>query len=329
MHCPNCGSESSTSARFCRQCGAALFAEGDNTEVLRRSYAGPNASPSVATADSAPLPPSVADMFAGDTMRYPQPPSAPPTYAPPQYPAPSVPTVSLKKKRRGLLKVGALVLALLVAGGIGAAINESAQDGRVELSPAERARLELMRREDGLNRSVVGVVAEQRERMREDIERRMEEVRRAREEAERAAERGGAMATGEQPVDLSGFEYPGATSGQYSRVPGREMLTQVTGDSFETITQHYRQKLGPPLVQVVGRNDKQALFQSADAPPVAVLVREARGRGRQWEIVVLRSPFRFPVAQPPLPPPAPEAPPPPPAPDAKKSEDAPRAKAAQ
>jgi hypothetical protein len=123
----------------------------------------------------------------------------------------------------------------------------------------------------------------------------MEEVQRAREEAERAAERGGAALAGEPPLNLSRFEYPGATSGQYSRIPGREMMTQMTGDSFDTITQYYQQKLGPPLAQISG---KQALFQSAGPVPVAVLVRDGRGRGRQWEIVLMRSPLRFLTAQP-------------------------------
>lgn len=291
MHCPTCGSETFASARFCRQCGAALFADGDILERAGRQYARPDANPAVATVDSAPLPPSIADAIAADTMRYPQPPQAAQSaYASPAHSAgspPAVPTASLGRKRR-LLKWGVPVLTLVIGCGIGAAINEESQRGRVYLSQAERTRLEQMRREDALNRARLDLVADQRERAKEDIERQMEEVQRAREEAERAAERGGPVVAGEQPLNLSGFEYPGATSGQYSRIPGREMMTQMTGDNFETITQYYQLKLGPPLAQISG---KQALFQSAGPTPVAVLVRN--GRGRQWEIVLMRSPLRF------------------------------------
>lgn len=301
MNCPNCGYESSATARFCRNCGAALATEGNDPEAARRAYVRPDAQ---STTTATPPPPSIADVISGETLRYPQPPVAPSAAPSPSAP-PSVPTASLRKRQRPL-KWAALGLALVLAGGIGAAINQDAQRDRVRLSPQERARLELMRREESLNRTMIEALTEQHDRLREEMERRIEEVQRAKEEAERA----GAAVTGEPALDLSSFEYPGATSGEYSRLTGRELLTQTTTDDFEAVTKYYRQKLGAPLVQIIERNEKQALFQSPGTPPIAVLVQPGERRGRQWEIVILRSPFRSPVVPPviaPIPPPKPPA----------------------
>src|SRR5205823_11572799 len=113
----------------------------------------------------------------------------------------------------------AFVLALLISGGIGAAINEDANSGRVYLPSEDRARLERLRAEDRINQTMTGSVIERQDRMREEMERRLEEVERKKEEAERTVERGDAAATGEKPLDLTGLEYRGASAGQYSRIP--------------------------------------------------------------------------------------------------------------
>lgn len=123
----------------------------------------------------------------------------------------------------------------------------------------------------------------------------MEDVERAREEAERAAERG-LTGLDEKPLDLKDYEYPGATSGQYSRIPGKELTTLRTKDDFETIVQHYQSKLGKPYVVLNDRNNKRALFQSAGTPSVTVLVQETNDRNRE-KIFAMRSPFRFPKPQ--------------------------------
>jgi hypothetical protein len=149
-----------------------------------------------------------------------------------------------------------------------------------------------------MSQTLTGSVIERQERVREELERRLEAVERAREEAERAAERDEVAATGEEPLTLMGYEYQGATAGHYSRIPGRELLTQRTTDDFETVSRFYQERLGKPLVQVGERNARQVLFQSAGTPSVTVLVRESPHRSRRTEIIVLRSPFRFLIAQP-------------------------------
>jgi hypothetical protein len=258
-------------------------------------------------AGSAPLPPSIGDAVAGDTARYQQPSPAPmPSYMPPARVLPVARTSSLKSKRR-YLKWGGFVLALFISGGIGAAINEESNSDRFYLSREDRVRLERLQTEDRINGALTGSVVERQERLREELGQRLEAIERAREEAERAAERGDLASPGEKPLDLTAYEYPGASGGQYSRIPGREMLTGRTPDNFETVIRHYQEKLGKPFVQVGERNQKQALFQSTGTPSVTVLVREIRDRSRQPEIIILRSPFRFTAAQPEAEKPATEA----------------------
>lgn len=295
LNCPSCGYESQDNSRFCRQCGVPLLAERDLAEARTRNYGRQSA---VVAAPSAPLPPSIGDAVAGDTARYQQPlPAMPSAYAPPGMISPAANTASFKSKRR-YLKWGGFMLALLISGGIGAAINEESNNGRIYLSSDDRARLERLRAEDRLNQTLTGSVTEQQQRVREELERKLETIERAKEEAERAAERGEAGITGEKALDLRGVEYQGASAGQYSKIPGKELLTQRTKDDFETVSQFYEGKFGKPFVQINERNQKQALFQSASTPSITVLVREGRDRTRQTEITILRSPFSFLAAKP-------------------------------
>lgn len=222
------------------------------------------------------------------------------SYNPPLASIPSLTpsTSSLKKKGRRLLKVGALLLALLVSGGIGAAINEAENDGKIYVSSADRVRLERMRIEDDTQRTLVNSVEEFQERSREQLTQRLESIERAKDDAERAASRGDLPILGEKPLDLSQYEYPGASGGQFSRIPGREMMTQRTKDDLDTVVRFYQEKIGKPFIQTTERNSvRQILFQTLSTPSVTVLVRDVRDRTRQPEIIILRSPFRFPALQ--------------------------------
>lgn len=301
LNCPSCGYESPDNSRFCRQCGAPLLAERELAEARTRNY-GRQAQVGAA-APSAPLPPSIGDVVAGETARYQQSfQAAPPAYTPLDKISPAANTASFKPKRR-YLKWGGVVLALLISGGIGAAINEESNNGRVFLSGEDRARLERLRAEDQMNETMIGSVIERQERVRQDLERRLEEIERSKEEAERAAERGDVATTGEDPLNFTAYEYQGASAGQYSRIPGKELLTQRTTDDFEKVIQFYGSPpfdFGKPFVQINDRNQRQALFQFGGTrnPSFTVLVREVREQSFHTEIIMLRSPFRFPTAQP-------------------------------
>ena len=149
LNCPSCSYGSPDSARFCRQCGAPLPAESELTESTTQHYS--RREPIVAAAPSAPLPPSIGDAVAGETARYQQPLQVVPSaYMPPDRVLPVVNTASLRPKRR-YLKWGGLVLALLISGGIGAALNQGSNSRRIYLSPEDRVRLERLRMEDQVN----------------------------------------------------------------------------------------------------------------------------------------------------------------------------------
>ncbi|HWQ32310.1 MAG TPA: zinc-ribbon domain-containing protein [Blastocatellia bacterium] len=307
MHnCPACGYESPVGARFCRQCGAMLAGETDFTEASTRNFGRQTAPPPATTVASAPLPPSISDAVSSNTARYPQAAPPQPAYQAPVWNPPVANTASLRPRRR-LLKWGGWALALLLSAGIGASINRNSYRNYMFVSQADRARLEQLRLQDRINQTMTDSVIEQQERAKDELERRMDEIERASREAERAAERGLTAATADSPLDLSEYEYPGATAGQYSRIPGRELLTQRTRDDFATVSQFYQQKLGRPVMQTLERNRQQALFQSPGKPAVAVLVREGRDRSRQPEITIIRSPFNFPWLQPNQPEPKTEA----------------------
>lgn len=68
--CQHCSYESPIGARFCRQCGAQLFAETEASAASTRNYGRQESAPPVAAPGSGHLPPSVADAIAGETERY-------------------------------------------------------------------------------------------------------------------------------------------------------------------------------------------------------------------------------------------------------------------
>ncbi len=307
QHCSICHYESPEGAKFCRQCGAPLYAESELSGAGTRNYGRQEGAPtpSAFLPNPAPsVPPSVVDAFGPETARYPKAPSSAgvgtsslpniaPMYAQPApvYMPPVHNTAPIKPKRK-LLKWGGSLLLLLIAGGIGAGINEESNSGRTYLSGEDRARLERLRIEDRLTRTLTSAVTEQNDRIQDELRQRLDDVERAKEDARRAAERG-LVGLDEKPLDLKEFEYPGAASGQYSRIPGKELTTLRTRDDFETIVQHYQAKLGQPYVTLNERNNKRALFQSGGTPSATVLVQETNDRNRD-KISIMRSPFRFP-----------------------------------
>lgn len=304
MQCTICNYESPEGAKFCRQCGAPLYAESEMSGADTRNYGRQDNGPIL----SAPLPkpaPSVVDAFGSETARYYKAPAAAsvgtsslPNVAPmyaqhaPVYMPPIQNTAPIKTKKRRFLKLAGGLLLLLIAGGIGAGINEESNDGRIRLSRDDQVRLERLRAEDRLNHTTFNSVIELNNRLREELERRAEEIERAKEDAERAAERG-STGLDEKPLDLSQYDYDNTTSAQYSRIVGKELMTLRTQDNFETLVNFYKRKLGDPVVILTERNNKRAIFQSNGTPSVTILVQETNDRNRE-KIFAMRSPFRFP-----------------------------------
>jgi hypothetical protein len=136
---------------------------------------------------------------------------------------------------------------------------------------------------------------EAEDRSREALDKAREAMRSAEEAARQAGEAGAALApTDEKLLDFVEFGYPGATVSNSIRIPGREMLTMRTTDSFDAVDHFYQKKLGEPILKINESVEKRLIFQSGAPPLISVSVETVPGpAGPELKIVVLRSPFRF------------------------------------
>jgi hypothetical protein len=310
--CQQCGYESPDNAKFCRSCGAALAAENEFSVAATRNYGRQEAAPAAAPAavQSAPLNPSVVpsvvDAFGEPTARQYAPPPQPATpnvsNTNPFYHAPIAPQYSYAPppsgKKRRLLKWGAAAGALAFAMGIGAAINDS--DNNARLSPEEFALIEATRSEERLNDKLARNLNDASARSKRTIDDLIRQIDSASQEARRTAERGNkANVSGIPLLDLDKYEFDQATVSSAIRIPGKEMRQQFVNSDFGYLVQHYEKLLGKPIVLQNGEDDdeKRALFQSPGTPEqasISVLIKHNDENDRQWEILIVRSPFSFP-----------------------------------
>ncbi len=281
--CQQCGFLSPTSARFCRQCGSTLFVETELSGAATRNYG--RQEPSIATPVSGHLPPSVGDAIAGETERYYQP--------PPWSPVPLTPnTAPIQSKAKSPMWI--VLMLILFFGVSGGAFLTGKNVGRRTGSPPIEysAEDEARQREEDQRRELEDRIREAQDRAREALDRQREALDRAREAAEQAGEAGAAIALpNEKLLDLTPYEYPGATVGSSIRIPGHEILSQRTSDDFDAVLQFYQKKLGKPIIHSNETWEKRLLFQSAGTPAISVSVETDYEHGGQLKIVVLRSPF--------------------------------------
>lgn len=296
--CPTCRFESPLGAKFCRQCGAPIIAESEFTGASTRNYG--RQEPAFASVGSAPLPPSIGDAISSDTARYQPPPQAP--VAPQAFLTPSISTAPLHRKARNW-RVFAFFLVLLVGIGLGAFFAVLHIDRADVTDPVELAQLETQAAEVQRQQEMAAHIRQTQDRAREAQDRIREAEQHAREMAEQAAASGAPFVPGEaKPLDLSPFEYPGAATGSYSRIPGSEMVQLRSKDSFDAILQHYQKKLGKPLMLMNDDDDKSAFFQSTGAPALFVSIESDDDNDGFWKIVITRAPFQYPQLAAPAPP---------------------------
>jgi hypothetical protein len=290
--CQHCSYQSPLGARFCRQCGAQLIAETELSSAETRNYGRQEPAPSVATAGSGRLPPSVADVIAGDTERY---------YQTPYAPVHAASATSQIRSRTGYWHWVALLFALLAVMMIGGAVIRG---HRTPVTPEEiqreddaRRRQDAMRRQEDAMRRAEDRQRQAEDRARQAQDRAREALDRVREANERAVEAGDEVApTDAKPLDLSQYEYPGAAVSSAIRIPGREMLTmRLPKEQFDAVNQFYQKILDKPIIERNEAEEKRLIFQSKTTPSIAVSVETDFSRpGPPLKIVVLRSPFRLP-----------------------------------
>ncbi len=286
--CSSCNYESPASAKFCRQCGAPLYAENDLSGASTRNYGRQEAAPAMPV--SAPLPPpSVADLFGANTARHYQ---APPVYVQPVIN--TAPITGSSSKFRSWWLIAFVLLILFVGVGVGRLLVPGPNRDEMPVSPEHLAQMEAHAQMQAQQQMMADRIREAQERAREAQDRIREAQERARELAERAAESGAALTPSDgKPLDLSKYEYPGANVGNYSHITGYEMMQLRTKDSFDAIKDFYQKKLGKPLLFINdGDDDKSLFFQSNTSPAVFVSVEHDDDSDR-WQITITRAPFQF------------------------------------
>jgi hypothetical protein len=297
LHCNKCGHDSPDTDKFCRFCGAQLKPETEFTSAptLNHGKVEPQ-GPSLGTGR---LPPSIGDITLGETGRmYYAPqyvPGPPPVMAQPQMVvAPAPQKHSVGRAFSGFFKG---LMILLLFGGLLAATASAvffSQEARRERD--RRNDVENRRRDRGDGNYATGRA--------QDAWDQMEEALNLMQEASEKAATVGAEITsdGQKPVDLSKYAYPDARTTAAFEGSGKEMLSQISREKFETVRSFYEKQFGKPVIQAGQRNNgpgrnsgpQKLLFQSTFAPTILVKIEDDRGPGDQVKITILRSLFHFP-----------------------------------
>jgi hypothetical protein len=248
--CSSCGYVSETTAKFCRQCGAALALPSDesspSSEAATRQYGRQTPSPAPAAPRSSPFispspqpPPSFAEAFGTETARMPgqaqAPPGAPMSYGRPVGP-PINPVYSAPKSNWWKWLLGFVAISLLVCGGLGYyALRSAAEFGR-----------------------------------------------RVAQEAEKAAN----VPAVPGALSLEQLKYPNAKSFKTVAVFGQEILTMTTADGFDQVKTFYEQQLGQANLKVDEASRRTLVFQQT---PFMVTIKPSERDADELQIVVIRS----------------------------------------
>jgi hypothetical protein len=287
--CKACGYESPETDKFCRQCGGQLAVETEASAATTLNHGRVEPNPPVASVGTGRFPPSVGDVIAADTERYYSPPQyasapanieRPPTYAPIDPAKPS-----RLKVFSGLMKglfMFLLVAALLVTTGIAVRFSMEADEARRRLN--ERVSASEGREDAG------GRAQNAWDQMEEALQL-------ANEAAERAARAGATLTiSGEKPIDLNKYLYPGAQVESMIDSKGNEALSLQANDDFDDVQKYYDRLLGKPVLQVAvdrwGNQRRKLLYQSPNLPSILVKVEEIDRR--KVKITILNSFLRFP-----------------------------------
>jgi hypothetical protein len=266
--CSQCGFVSPVPSKFCRQCGAALFAESESSEASTRNYGRQTPAPVPETPPTShPFtsptpqpPPSMADAFAPETMRlqnqpqmpYGQPPTPmgmPPVS--PAYPAPPA------KSNWWKWLLGFALVTLLVCGGLIGYVfmraNQIARDIQREIN------------QPGVEGGVPGGVPGG------------------------PPPPPGAPQPPPPPGTAPEFEkltYPNAKITSRVSAFGQQVMEMKTTDTLAQVKEFYVKQMGAPVVESDDGNDKALVFQK---PPLMVTVGADRKAPGQNSITIIRS----------------------------------------
>jgi hypothetical protein len=288
--CKACGYESPETDKFCRQCGGQLAVESEASAAVTLNHGRVEPNPPMASVGTGRFPPSVGDTIAGNTERYYSPPQyAPPGPAnierPPAYAPLNPPPPSRLKTFSGFMKgmfMFLLVSALLVTTGMAIRFSMEADQARRRLDERNRA-MDGRERADG--------------RAQNAWDQMEEALQLANEATEKAAGAGATLTiSGEKPIDLNKYSYPGGQVEAMIDSKGNEALSLLANDNFDDVQKYYDRLLGKPVLQVAvdrwGNQRRKLLYQSSTLPSILVKVEEIDRR--RVKITILNSFLRFP-----------------------------------
>jgi len=296
--CKKCGYESPEPDKFCRQCGDQLAIESEFSAAVTLNHGRAEPHPQVASVGTGRFPPSVGDTIAGDTERYY---SAPPHYAsaaanierPPVYAPLNPPPPSRLMTFSGFMKgmfMFLLVTALLITTVMAVRFSMEADQANRRLYERDRA-MDGGERADG--------------RAQNAWDQMEEALRLSHQAAEKAASAGATLTiSGEKPIDLSKYAYPGAQVEAMIDSNSNEALSLLADENLDNVQKFYERLLGKPVLQVAGnhytgRQLKKLLYQSPTLPSILVKVEEIEKRKLDKsvfvvKITILHSFLRFP-----------------------------------
>ncbi len=267
--CSQCGFVSPVPAKFCRQCGAAMFAESESSEAATRNYGRQTPAPAPETPPTShpftsptpQAPPSMADAFAPNTARLHNQPQTPysqpqvPMGMPPVYPAYPPPAA---KSNWWKWLLGIALTTLLVCGGLlGYAFmraNEKFHQIQAEMNPPGQ----------GVPDGIPGGVP----------------VPPLPPPPPPAPGKGMAP-------EFEQLTYPNAKVTSRVNAFGQQVMEMKTTDNLAQVKAFYEKQMGAPVVESEGGDgDKSLVFQKT---PLMVTVGDDKKEAGQLSITIIRS----------------------------------------
>jgi hypothetical protein len=280
--CVKCGFAAETNAKFCRQCGASLFADSDSTEAPTQHY-GRQAPPPVPEPASSPFtspmppkaPPSIADTFAPDTGRLHNPgvPPPPMPYQQNPYPAPmygATPPAPAAKSNWWKWALGVVLGSVLICGGcVSYGLYKAQEMGQGLQSKIEEAVKEAERQAGNANAN------KQAENVPPVIG----------PDGKPVPPPPPAPGSDNVSPDLAKLKYPNASQTTHTKVFGQEVFHLTSEDDFEAIKAFYQTQMamGDPITETTSNDSKTAVFQKGQ---VMVTLNE---QGEKRDITLIRS----------------------------------------
>ena len=268
MHnCQNCGLQAIPGARFCRQCGAPLFIETDESMAQTRHYRDRVAVP--------PTPGYQPMIHPGeDTSRF---------YHHPPSPLYSVPAPQGSSSSFWLMM--ALVSALAVAGMVGAIFTNIRVNNR---GP----------RPD-ISRAIEDRIREQTDRQAEMIAKQVEQAARQAEAAQAQipapppppAPPSAPAPPNVRPVTAADqrLVYPKSIIETRTVAVGNEIIKLRTSDGLDAIEKFYSQRLGTPPMS---KNAQKLVYNVKDeGGTLLVTVRPHPSESDEHQIQIIKTPF--------------------------------------